>query len=108
VATPSPPANLHREIGQRRHGQPSNPARAHHLISAVHLGYDDLASIKPDLILAVRWRSGRSDPPPHLRSAIGPGWSVHLARRSLAPLAHLSTRARVRAYARLLRSNPGC
>jgi hypothetical protein len=95
VVTPSPLANLCREIGRRRHGQPSNPAQARHQMLGVHLISDDRASIKPDRILAIRWRSGRSDPPPHPFPAAGPDRSIRLAPRSLTPLARSLARSDV-------------
>jgi hypothetical protein len=60
----------------------------------IHLRFDSLTLIKLDLILPVRFRSGRSDPPPHPRPAAGPDWSVRPAPRLLTPLAHLSAHAR--------------
>jgi hypothetical protein len=79
---PSPPANFRRGIRRRLRGQPSNPARARHQISGVHLRFDNLALIKPDPIPPIQFGSGRSDPPPHLRPASGPGRLDRLAPRS--------------------------
>jgi hypothetical protein len=94
VVVPSSPAKLRRGIGRRRRWQPCNPAQARHQISGVYLGSDGLTIIKPDLILAVRWGSGRWDPLPHMRPLARPGRSGRLAPMPLTPLAHLSARAR--------------
>jgi hypothetical protein len=67
-------------MGGTTTGSPTTLARARHQISGVHLGSDGLASIKPALILAVRWRSGRFDPPPLQRPVAGP------AGQSASPL----------------------
>jgi hypothetical protein len=45
VAMRSPPAKLRRGVGRRCHEPVSNPARAHHQISGVHLGSNNLAFI---------------------------------------------------------------
>jgi hypothetical protein len=93
---PSPLAKLRRGVGRRRRDRTSNPAQAHRQISGIHLGFDGLASIKLDPISTIRFRSGRLDPCPRSRSAVGPNQSGCLAPRSQTPLAHLSARARTR------------
>jgi hypothetical protein len=101
VVVPLPHAKLRCGTGRHRCWQPCIPARACHQILGVYLGSDGLTIIKPDLILAVRWGSGRSDSLPHPRPAAGPGRLGRLTPRPLTPLAHLSARARA------LRSNRG-
>jgi hypothetical protein len=103
VAAPSPPANLRRGIGRHRRGQPSNPTRARHQIPDVHPRSNGLTSSKPDLILPVRFRSGRSDPPLTRTVQLGPASQSASSSRLLTPLTHLSARAR----AHSLTSNRG-
>jgi hypothetical protein len=104
---PSPPAKLHRKVERRCHRQPSNLAWARHQISRVHPRSEGLASIKPDLIPAVRWRSDRSDPPLTRAVQLGPTskFASHLGRWLPWPTCQPAlVPARVRA--RTLRSNP--
>jgi hypothetical protein len=53
VVVPSPPAKLRCRVWQRRREQASNPARARHQISGVHLRSDDLDYIKPNSISTI-------------------------------------------------------
>jgi hypothetical protein len=107
MVVPSPPAKLHHGVGRRCREQASNPAQAHRQISGVYLGCDGLASIKPNLVAIVRFRSGRLDPRPRSHFATRPGRSVRLTPKSLTPLARLSVLARAPPRALLLISNRG-
>jgi hypothetical protein len=93
MVAPSPSEDLRRGIERHRRWYPSNPSQACHQISG-HQRFDSLTVIKPDLILLVRFRSGRSDTLPRSRPAARAGQSGCLAPRPLTPLAHLSARAR--------------
>jgi hypothetical protein len=76
VVVPSPPAKLRHGVGRRRCEQASNPARARHQISGVHLGSNGLASIEPGPTSTVRFSSDCLDPPRHPHPAPGPDQSV--------------------------------
>jgi hypothetical protein len=104
VAAPSPPANLHGRIRWCCREQPNNPTRARHQILDIHPRSDDLTSSKPDQIMPVRFRSGRSNPPPHPHPTVGPGRSVRLVPQAAdSPSPPLIPRSR----ARSLKSNHG-
>jgi hypothetical protein len=102
VVVPSPLAKFRRWVGRRRRKQASNPARARHQISGVHLGSDGLASIKPDSISTVCSGSSRSDSSLTRTPTIRPGLSgplppgCYLPCRTCQPRSPIHARARAR------------
>jgi hypothetical protein len=91
------------ESGGAAAGSQGNSTQACNGISSVRLRSSGLDSIRADLILPVRFRSGHSGPLPHPRPTAGTSRSGRLAPMPLTTLARLSAlvHASVRARAQI-------
>jgi hypothetical protein len=80
-------------------GSQEDPTQAYRGISCIHLRSSDPNLIRADLILPVRFGSGRSDLLPHPHPVAVHGQSGRLAPMPLAILARLSVLVRASARA---------